>query len=231
MKSKNIDILNKFLEKKLTDIEKVEFKTLYENNQEFCNEVKIHLNMIASIKAADRININTEKSKLLRISRTWLGIAATLAFFVVLTGILLITNKPFSNDKIFTENYSPLKGIETTLGETDAEILTTISFDFYSSNDFENAVKFFEKLDDSLETYMIFTGICYLELNKFAEAEIIFNKVAASESIFINDANWYLALTYLKLKDEEKAIDKLEEISKSTSQYSGKAKEILEELK
>lgn len=235
MENTHIELINKFLEKKLSESEKGEFKTLFDNNQEFCKEVKYHANMIAAIKAADKFISNEEilnenHSTIRNINWYWFSAVAALILIFVVISVLIFNGKDLSNEEIYANYYSRMSGAETSMGEENSEVLISNSFNYYSAKDFTNAVKSFDLLDDSLENYRIFTGICNLELNNFSEAKLIFEEILKSESIYINDAKWYLGLTYLKLEQTAQAKLIFKEISKSTSQYSEKAKEILDEF-
>jgi Flp pilus assembly protein TadD len=72
-------------------------------------------------------------------------------------------------------------------------------------------------------------GICYLEVERFTDAEQIFSTIATGQTAFAETANWYLALTALKQKDITKCRSILNSIP-STSAWFAKAKELLEKL-
>lgn len=229
MENYKTELINKFLEKKLSENEIIEFKKLYNEDEKFSYEVKNHLNMIASIKAAEKISI--EKSqKIRKINWNYIvGIAAILLIFITI-GFIFFRNKNLTSSEIYSEYYKPLESKENTMGEDFTEIKIKEAFDYYNYEKYEIAVEVFEQIDDSLENYTIYTGICYLEIENFENAINKFKIVTESNSLMKNDAKWYLGLTYLKINKIEEAKRVFYEISNSSSQYSEKANEILEKL-
>lgn len=63
-------------------------------------------------------------------------------------------------------------------------------------------------------------GIAFLETSQFEDALQTFTRVAAGHSLYINEVNWYLALTFLKQEDLQNTISFLEKIPESSSRYS-----------
>jgi tetratricopeptide (TPR) repeat protein len=70
---------------------------------------------------------------------------------------------------------------------------------------------------------------CYLELDKYSEAEKIFSEIAAGQSAYTASAGWYLALSSLKQKDIKTCRNRLQSIPQSSSYYA-RAAELLRKL-
>jgi len=91
---------------------------------------------------------------------------------------------------------------------------------------FENYLK--ENAQDK-EAYFAL-GICHLEMNQEQKALEIFDSELFKNSVFEGKAQWYKALSYLKMEDYQSCIMVLERI-KSDSPYYDKSLSLLKELK
>jgi hypothetical protein len=67
---------------------------------------------------------------------------------------------------------------------------------------------------------LLFQGICQLELDNFSQAEGIFSDIQAGTSDFRDLGEWYLALTFLKQEDTERAREVLSNIAQDSEKYA-----------
>lgn len=67
---------------------------------------------------------------------------------------------------------------------------------------------------------LLFQGICQLELDNFTQAERIFSDIQAGTSDFQSLGEWYLALTYVKQEDVERAREVLSTIPQTSEKYA-----------
>jgi TolA-binding protein len=75
------------------------------------------------------------------------------------------------------------------------------------------------------------SGISYLGLSEYANAESSFSKVINAEvNLYTEQANWYLAMCYLATDDKLSAREQLRKIARSESVNKNKAKSILRHL-
>lgn len=72
-------------------------------------------------------------------------------------------------------------------------------------------------------------GICALELNRYEEALRIFESIQKGGSALAQSATWYLALTYVKQDQPQKAGPYLEQIQEGSFWYT-QAQELLEKI-
>jgi tetratricopeptide (TPR) repeat protein len=104
--------------------------------------------------------------------------------------------------------------------------------DAFNSANYAEAIQHFDYL---LQSYpdntelQLYKGISLLELDRYKEAESIFDTIRNSKTVYQDKATWYLALSALKRKDYNKCKALLEQLP-SDSEYHNNAKEILEEL-
>ncbi|WP_111706873.1 tetratricopeptide repeat protein [Lutibacter citreus] len=75
----------------------------------------------------------------------------------------------------------------------------------------------------------LYKGISLLELNKYSEADAIFEKISTGSSAFTTKATWYKALNYLKQKKFEDCKRVLKTIPEAAEEYE-MAQKLLGEL-
>ena len=71
-----------------------------------------------------------------------------------------------------------------------------------------------------------------MEINEYGEANKKFNKIIDHKAnAFIESAQWYLGLCYLRTEKSEKAKDIFSSIANSRSYYNKDARRILKKMK
>ena len=75
----------------------------------------------------------------------------------------------------------------------------------------------------------LYKGICLLEMDKFSQAETIFETISRGNSAFLTKATWYKALSYLKQEQFEACKNTLKTIPESAEEYT-QAKKLLRKL-
>lgn len=161
------------------------------------------------------IKDNTKQKKngrLLSMNR-WL-IAASVIFVLVISGYFFFGKKN-KNEALFAQYFRPDPGLVTAMG-------SSFNYEFdrgmidYKSGNYEAAIKTWEGLLTSKpnsDTLNYFLGSAYLANKKTDKAISFFEKVTVlPPGSFVNDAYWYLGLSYLK---KGKISDAIEYIQKS----------------
>lgn len=144
---------------------------------------------------------------------------AVAAVIVIALGSYWLFGKP-SNEKLYAKYFTPDPGLPTTMSATD-------NFEFYDAmvnykhSDYDIAIKKWTLLIDKKphnDTLTYFLGVAHLA-NKNENKAINFLSEAteSSESVFLNEAYYYLGLAYLKANKKEDAIKylKLTRVEKS----------------
>ncbi len=67
---------------------------------------------------------------------------------------------------------------------------------------------------------LLFQGICQLELDDYTQAREIFSQIKSGTSDFQSLGEWYLALSFVKEKDFDRARQELENISTNSEKYT-----------
>jgi tetratricopeptide (TPR) repeat protein len=162
--------------------------------------------------------------------------AAVIVALVMLGSAILFTRKNPGGEEIlnrYYEAYEPPSNQRSSQTEENEDF--TLALEFYNTHDYENAAVFFNKVltrnpKDMQSTLL--NGVSNFEGKKYPEAKQSFVKVIDdNNNLFIEAANWYLALCYIKTDEMDKAITQLQMISKEDGIYSKRAKKIIKKLK
>ena len=166
------------------------------------------------------------------VLKTWHMAAASFALILVAGGLwYILSNKPFSTEKLVSKYYKPASPIGQFRSlEISPDDALKEAFNFYEQNDYVNALRYFNSLENQI-TAKFYSGICYIELEQFDKAinsfEFIIND---KDNLFVEQAEWYMGLIYLMNNQKSQAISQFDKISKSDSYYANQAKEIIKYL-
>lgn len=102
----------------------------------------------------------------------------------------------------------------------------------FNNSEYKQAIEAFDSIliNGPNAEISYYKGIALIELNRYAEGEAVFEKLANENSVFMYKAQFYRALSLLKQNKIAKAIDLLKVIPKEAEVYS-KAQELYKKLK
>jgi TolA-binding protein len=231
----------------MSDAEKLWFEKELEGDKNLLREVHLRrqtdevLNNRNTISLRNKLSdIEKTRAASIPVKRTnksvYLKTAIILAI-VALTGSLAIfPGRNLNNDEILSryyKEYKPTSGqrsMETKLNENFAQ-----AQEYFESHDYKNAALFFSKVVESNPRDMsatLLNGISNFEDKKYREAKQSFGKVIDDDkNLYIDQAQWYLALCYLQTNENEKAVRLLEIIGNEDGYYSRDARKIVRKLK
>jgi len=235
-----------FLDGNLIDKELSLFLKQKKVDTDLANEVEFRLEVNEAIRDKDLLELREklEKQKGQNsvgypfshfkkdLLKTWHLAAASFALVLVVGGLwYILSNKPYSTEKLVTKYYKPAHPIlQIRSAEASGDNTLNEAFKFYKLNDFSNALNYFVKLENQI-TARFYSGICYIELEEFEKAIESFNFVVYDkDNLFVEQADWYLGLIYLMDNQKSKAVDQFNKISASESFYSDQANDILKYL-
>ena len=147
--------------------------------------------------------------------RGWLVAAAIIGVFIVGAWWLLQSTP---NKKLFTEYFYPDPGLSTSMGSADNYSFERAMVD-YKTGDYNKSLEAWKQLQTgnvASDTLDYFIGSAYLALKNGDSAIIHFRKVIANEqSVFRDDANWYLGLSLLLENKMAEAVPYIEQSSRN----------------
>jgi tetratricopeptide (TPR) repeat protein len=106
---------------------------------------------------------------------------------------------------------------------------------FYENQDYEKASLLFQQILNSRPDMMashLYSGIAFLELKKYPQAEQSFNTVIAqNDNLYIERAEWYLGMIYLLNGETDKARMQFQKIKQSDGYFRDEAAKILRKIR
>lgn len=152
------------------------------------------------------------------------AVAASLVFTF---GLWMLIGRPSSNERLFSAYYEPDPGLVTAMGVSDQYEFDRAMVD-YKMGQYQSAIERWQKLlqqKPKNDTLNYFLGTSYLASTQGDKALAYFRKTLEEpNSIFTDDAWWYLGLTYLQLGEIDNARQALSKTKKP------QAKKLMEEL-
>lgn len=141
----------------------------------------------------------------------WWAMAASL-LVLLSVGYWFFNQKPIeqaqTKEALFAANFEPYKNYNDNIvrGKKDTALTSIIvkALEAYNENDYKSFLTYFEKADNPSKDALFLMGNAYLGIGEPLKAIPIFDKIAAdSTDPHQLQAEWYLALTYLKAGNTE----------------------------
>ena len=166
----------------------------------------------------------SQKAKVVRIKPWYYSVAAAV---ILLFGVVIA--QQFSNPTY--DDFADYGTISLTVrgGENN---LQTKAEKAFNQKDYKDAEKYLSQLlqndPDNLEL-QLYKAVSLVELNKYEEADTLYQNIIKSPSVYTNKAHWYLALSKLKQKEKEESIRVLKSIPEDAEDFDS-AQELLRKL-
>ena len=164
--------------------------------------------------------------------KNW-SIAASIALLIGLgwVGYNSLTGTDYED--LYNDNFQtyPNTVYNLTRGDTN-ESLERDAFAAYEAGDFQRALDNFDKIPaiDQKSYFDFYKAQSLLKLGDTSSAVALLKKIVGSGAEFEAEAQWYLALSYLKAKDEKNAKSALQRLISNYSYNREKAIELLKEF-
>jgi tetratricopeptide (TPR) repeat protein len=163
--------------------------------------------------------------------------SSLLIILLIMTGSLaFFPGRNLKNNEIinrYYKEYEPIsrqRSLETIVNDNFTQAL-----EFYESHDYKNAAFYFSKVVESNPKDMsanLLNGISNYEDKKYREAKQSFGKVIDdNNNLYVDQAEWYLALCYLQTDENDKAMKLFEIIRNEGGFYSKDAKKYIRKMR
>ena len=162
--------------------------------------------------------------------------AAAVVLLVVISSVVYTIFSVPTNDRLFNQYYQKYEADIVTRSSvtTDASALIS-AIQQYDKGNYDSAITKFEdilKVDKNNTAAHFFIGVSYIETNNFEKAiRNLSFVISQNDTAFIEHAEWYLALCYVKTKQTTKANSLLTKIAGRQTFYKLMAMEVLKKLK
>ncbi len=234
-----------YIEGSLSETELGSFKTLIEANPELKNEITIHKelqNELANTKAIDfrkklitakeeLAQENTKQKKKTLASSSYWKIAASIIFIIGVSTFFWFQNT--TEQDLYAMYYTPypIGDIKRGADDTENKVFKDILFN-YKNQKYQETITDLEKLvlqKPNEEKLKLCLGNSYLNTDQLIKAKTLF-KAFSTESTNYFDAQWFLALTYLKMNQKDSMIPILKELISQNTRYKKNAIALLKDL-
>ena len=215
--------------KQLSQVEqKVEFK-----EEEFLNAIKDE-NKLALRETLTDVHKRKAHQTTHRIGvftpRKVQAIAASIVVFLMVgASFLFNTDKP-TNQELFNQYFTTESSILTVRsGVTDFRPINT-GMKYFEQKEYKKALDVF-KLEPDNMIVKLYSGFSYMELENYNQAITEFEEIITqNDNLFIDQAEWNLALCYLATNETHKAKKLLTNITQSNTIYNIRAQNLLKDM-
>lgn len=237
---KQEDLIEKYIENRLSLEEKLTFDELFKNDMAFKKEVALHVDLKKAIEGEDDANfknliydlerqVNNSTKK--RSYGKWLAAAS----IILLLGISYFFNmgQKLSTDELFIQNFEPYRNvilpIERSSEQQDKKALAFIA---YEKGEYETAITLFSSLYVVTKEpyYLFYKANALLKLERAKEAVPLLLAHLKTKDTLTEKTNWYLALAYLKINDKSNAKKSLKKVIINGKYKTKEAKKLLKEI-
>jgi hypothetical protein len=249
----NDEIIEKYIRGELSGSELSQFILELEQNKQLADAVKLQREMIEFLKDSKGIEfrsmlddihkklIENKKGKIVRLfTSNWQYAAAAVILLLTLSAVLFFTLRPSKSERLYAQYFKTYdaSGIVrgNMPGSNDKEFQKGI--DAYMSGDYKTSYTLLNELgktsclsDSRYAEVNFFTGVSAMHNENFDDAILSFEKVLKNkESLYVEPAQWYQALSYLGKNDKEMTLILFDKIATSESFYKTNAKKIIDDL-
>ncbi len=167
--------------------------------------------------------------RLFRLAPAWWAAAAALAATVVAAWFFL---RPPANERLYAQYGAFPEADFTVRGDDPAASDLSAAEVAFNQKNYAEALQqlatYLSSHPDDAQT-RLHAGLCHLELKQYTEATTIFQQIGSSANVWADEANWFLALTYLRQDKRPDCVRVLGQIGPDSGRYE-QAAELLRKL-
>jgi tetratricopeptide (TPR) repeat protein len=249
----NFERIEKYLDGELQGFELANFEAELKTNVELSDQLKLHIEVDNAIKNNDIALLKKQlmdihsslfikkkitKEFIHKLNNGWYLMAASI-ILVALIGtiyLVLLKSSTYSNSDLYNKYYEPYEVvINVRSGNIESNNMFIQALQKYQSKDYTAALSIFEKIietDSTNAACNFYGGISFMETSKYLKASKSFSSVIRqNDNLFIEQAEWYLGLCYLKINKTSSAKAIFTKIADSKSFYQDKANSLIKNLK
>lgn len=240
---KDIELIDRYLKNELIGAEKTRVEQRLANDAGFgklCDEMKI---AIAAVKVSAREKLKSQIGDLEReltekefspgasMTKYWpMGIAAVL---IIGFGIFWMTRTPESKiSPLFAEAFVPYPNVvmPTVRGTVNDSSKLKEAYAAYDLADYQKSISIFSSLPDKDAGVLLYLGNSYLAIAEPIKARQQFELLQNDFDVFDDQAEWFIALSYLSENNSAECVKRLRKIKEKQNDYAAKASALLSKI-
>ena len=164
----------------------------------------------------------TKKSKVISLQSKWFAVAAMLIVFMGVWYFNQSGNPTFSDYNNYNEAHF-IERSDTNQNLVDAQT-------FFNAKEYKKASQSFAKIEDLTNPELqLYYAISLIESDDYEKASVLLTNISQGNSVYKEEAIWYMAFSSLKQKDYKTCKKQLELISQDSEKYN-QAQKLLKEL-
>ena len=160
-------------------------------------------------KACNKQPLSTETKKTSsKIKSIWLSIVSIAAIIAIVFSLNIYRDN-LRMDEAFRTHYTPLEYDPQLMSrgeESPLSLELTEAMDAYQRQDYSTALQRFNIIPNVDENFLIYKAICLIETDQLPQAISLLEELIGhgEATEYYQQANWYLALAYLKVHEGKK---------------------------
>lgn len=227
----NIELIEAYVEGRLSEEEILKVEARMSADQEFREEVELYKTLVSGIKSTSEIRIKHKLSQIDAeldggtgsssfLNQSWgikLAIAASIAVVVIGFSYWMYDNS-YSSERVFAKYYVKDPGLPALMSSSSNKLLDEAMHQYKIGN-YENSILILERIKSEIQsndTIIYFLGICYL-MDDSPEVAIKYFKDVPASSSFNSAAKYNLAVCMYLLDNKSDARAIFKEIAKDKS--------------
>ena len=236
MEEFDIERLKDYLNNRLSKEEKAAIENRLESDPEFKTQFKIHESLLEGIEyhfdkqLKQSLKDHETKGKKRKLYVAMAVAASFLAIAIFSYQMLYVS---VNDSEIFLKYYKPYYNVIDEPQRNSTSANDGSVFQLYDKGEYHKAIAGLRNSlaisPQNLEA-SFYLGLSYLAVNQLDSAVLYLNKSSQQVSAFLEPAQWYLGLAYLKSGKTGTAKKVFREISNKPGGYRNRAEVILEEL-
>jgi len=237
---KREELIEKYIQNKLSPQEEIEVKELLKNDSSFKDEITFHSSLKNVSQYEDNANFRSLIKTLEKQAKApqqkqsytkWLA-AASIILLLGLSYFLNMDQK-LSTDELFAQNFEPYRNVVAPIVRSNnQQDEKTQAFLAYEKGEYETAITLFTKLYKNTKEpyYLFYKANALLKLERAKEAVPLLLEHLKTKDTLTEKTSWYLALAYLKIEDKQKAKELLKKVIANKSYKNKEAQKLMNEF-
>lgn len=225
------ELIRKYVRGKCSEKEQEEIQSRLKTDSEFASLYEEERIITVGIGLSERERLKQILQEKSTSNKRYIYIAAAVIPLLILSYFGFYANPDYI--ELYDQHYERYGVYEfgTERGSNQRDSLEILAFRSYKDGDFQLALDQLIKLNIAYqeEGYFLYQSVCLMELNRMEETIPILEKIS-KESDYYQIAQWYRALSLLKLQRIDECKSVLSELASAQGGLGKKAYQLLEEL-